>query len=183
MLNIACECGNATFTLRIPPTGLTAAEVVCTACGATAAAASLRAWDALPETTTATAPAVPAPGTPEADMLAHLIRYGGEAVRAAADALAASGYIPHLANSRSASGKPPAYLRWTVGDHGPTVGYLNSASLDLSSDGLGDTKEQRLAELAAVSGGEVKARGTVNVLLANNAGVVAAIKAWGQRTA
>jgi len=44
-----------------------------------------RAWDGLPETTTATAPALPAPGTPEADMLAHLIRYGGESVRAAAD--------------------------------------------------------------------------------------------------
>jgi hypothetical protein len=116
-------------------------------------------------------------------MLAHLIRYGGEAVRTAADALAAAGHVPHLANSHSASGKPPAYLRWTHGERGPTVAYLNSASLDVSHDGVGDSKAQRLAELAAVSGGEVKARGTVNVLLANTAGVIAAIKAWGQRNA
>jgi hypothetical protein len=177
MLNITCACGNGTFTLRLAHLG--EVEVVCTACG-TASPATLQDRARAPQPT---ATGVPAPGTPEAEMLAHLIRYGGEAVRTAADALAAAGHVPHLANSRSASGKPPAYLRWTHGERGPTVAYLNSASLDVSPDGIGDSRTQRLAELAALSGGEVKARGTVNVLLANTAGTVAVIKAWGQRTA
>ena len=55
-------------------------------------------------------------------------------IQAAHDGLTTLGLVPHISEVRDPSRTPQAYLRWTNGDPGPTVLYLNTASLQIAAN-------------------------------------------------
>lgn len=75
--------------------------------------------------------------TPEAAMLRRMKAYGtnGSNVQAVHDGLIALGLVPHISVVRDPSHTPQAYLRFTRGDPGPTVLYLNTASVQIMRAG------------------------------------------------
>jgi hypothetical protein len=80
------------------------------------------------------APGATPPGangdSPQAVMLRRMKAYANaDNIQAVYDGLTTLGLVPHTAKVRDPSHTPQAYLRWTEGDPGRTVLYLNTASV------------------------------------------------------
>lgn len=73
--------------------------------------------------------------SPEAVMLRRMKAYdNADNIQAAHDGLTTLGLVPHISKVRDPSHTPQAYLRWTNGDPGPTVLYLNTASVQIAAN-------------------------------------------------
>lgn len=97
--------------------------------------------------------------SPEATMLARMLasaRTGNmqgiadpDLIQKVYDGLISLGYQPAAPSVRKLGHKPEQYLRWIVGEEGPTRAYLNTAS-------LGFSRRDDKAKVAGLPGAKVR---------------------------